>query len=377
MGAHPWSPFQEVMADPLQWARSWKESTGGKVIGHLLPDVPEEIIHAAGALPLALEGAGIAISQAQAALPGYTCSHAMGLLEMGLKGELDFLDGLIIPYVCDTTRNLYHTWSHRFPDRAHEFLRLPKRLDHPGARDYLRAEFERLCSSLGLMTGHMPTPEDLRLSLQLYEQSRAQLKRAYRLHRERPSIWSAERLWLLTSSAMRAPRQEHLCWMQALPWDIEPAAKPNGRVPIYVRGKVWDPPGILEMLDRLGLLIAGDEMVSGFRSIAGELEAPKEPLEALVSRHVSLPLYPGYHKEPARVVQDFLARVKVSSARGVLFLNPKFCEAAGFDLPDLQKALENNGIPSLVLETSARGVSLAQIQVRLEAFREMMTQELF
>lgn len=372
----PWSSFQQVIDDPLEWARSWKKRTGGKVIGHLLPDVPEEIIHAARALPLALEGAGISISHAQAALPGYTCSHAMGLMEMGIRGELDFLDGLVIPYVCDTTRNLYHTWSHRFPDRAHEFLRLPKRLQHPGAIEYLRAEFCRLAASVGRMTGHKPTLEDIGKSIELYNRSRTRLRQAYALHMVRPSIWTAQRVQCLLASAMKSPREEHLSWMEALPWDIEPAGRPIDRVPIYVRGKVWDPPGVLEMLDRLGLLVVGDEIVSGFRSIASEEDAAGDPLDALARRLVSLPLYPGYHVDPPRVVEEFLVRVKKSGAAGVIFLNPKFCEAAGFDLPDLQKALEKEGIPSLVLETSARGISVAQMRIRLEAFREMLGGEL-
>lgn len=374
--ADPWHPFREVMKDPLEWARLWKEKTGGKVIGHLLPDVPEEMIHAAGALPLALEGASVAVSHAQAALPGYTCSHAMGLLELGLTGRLDFLDGLVIPYVCDTTRNLYHTWSQRFPKGRHEFLRLPKRLQHPGARVYLKSELERFGESLGRMTGHLPSQEDLGLSLSLYNKSRSRLKEAYALHRERPSIWTWERVNLLMASAMKAPREEHLSWMEKLPWDIEQGRKPNGRVPVYVRGKVWDPPDILEMMDELGLVVAADEMVSGFRSIAGGPGEERDPLEAIVSRLVSLPLYPGYHHEPSKVVQGFMQRVRESGAKGVIFLNPKFCEAAGFDLPDLEKALEKENIPSLVLETSTRGVSPAQIRVRLEAFREMIGDDL-
>ena len=37
-------------------ARAWKERTGGKVIGLFCCDVPEEIIHAAGMLPVRLLG---------------------------------------------------------------------------------------------------------------------------------------------------------------------------------------------------------------------------------------------------------------------------------------------------------------------------------
>ena len=66
----PWKPFREVLEAPFEAARKWKERTGGKVIGHLLPDVPEEIIHAAGALPVAIEGASVPVSHSQAHIPG-------------------------------------------------------------------------------------------------------------------------------------------------------------------------------------------------------------------------------------------------------------------------------------------------------------------
>jgi benzoyl-CoA reductase/2-hydroxyglutaryl-CoA dehydratase subunit BcrC/BadD/HgdB len=60
----------------------------------------------------------------------------------------------------------------------------------------------------------------------------------------------------------------------------------------------------------------------------------------------------------------------------VIFLNPKFCEAAAFDTPDLQKALDNENIPGLILETSARGIALEQLKTRLEAFHEMIAGDL-
>jgi benzoyl-CoA reductase subunit C len=87
----PWRPFGEVLASPWERANAWKQKTGRKVIGHLLPDVPEEILHAAGALPVAIGGAGVQISYAQAHIPGYTCSHAMGALDLGLRGDLAVL----------------------------------------------------------------------------------------------------------------------------------------------------------------------------------------------------------------------------------------------------------------------------------------------
>ncbi len=370
-----WSVFHRIVESPWEHAREWKESTGGAVIGHLLPDVPEEILHATGAAPLAVEGAGFTASHAQAHIPSFTCGHAMGALELAIRGDLGTLDAMVIPYVCDTTRNLHHIWTRLVPDMPTELLRLPKRLDFPGVRDYLAAEFDRLGRALGAVTGKIPSTADLAESTALYNQSRARLREAYAKHRTCPEVWTAERLTALTSSAMRVPRDRHLTWMEALPWDAEPSTEAMERIPVYVRGKLWDPPGLLQVFDRLGLTIVQDEVVTGYRSIAEDAPLNGDPIAALADRHLKTAPYPGYHDDPRRLAAGFLERVKASGALGVVFLNPKFCEAAAFDTPDFQQALTDNSISSLILENAARDVSVGRIEVRLEAFREMLSDD--
>jgi len=372
----PWQPFADAVASPWEAARTWKETTGAKVVGHLLPDVPEEIIHAAGALPVAVQGAGVNVSRAQAHIPGYTCSHAMGALELGLMGDLALLDGMIIPYVCDTTRNLFHIWSKCFPGMTNEFLRLPKRVDYPGAQDYLRAEFERLFEAVCTVTGRSASSGELQSSIELYNRSRARLRQAYGNHRAKPSLWTLERVHLVFASALKVPREQHLDWMEQLPWDDATMEEPRERIPVYVRGKVWDPPGLPALFDKLGLLLAGDEIVTGWRAVALDARLDGDPIQALVDRHLGTIPYAGYHLEPADMPGGFVHRVTSSAAKGVVFLNPKFCEAAAFDTPDFQKALDEAGVDSLILETSARGTALDQVRLRLEAFREILAGDL-
>lgn len=371
-----WRPFREVMEAPFVHARAWKEATGRKVVGHLLPDVPEEIIHAAGALPLAIEGAGVQISAAQAHAPGYICSHALGAVELGLRGDLEVLDGMVIPYVCDTTRNLLHTWLTCFPGMPSELLRLPKRMDYPAAREYLREEFVRLFEQIKRITGSDAGPERLSASIGLYNSSRARLREAYRLQQTNPELWSSEKVGLLFASAMRAPREVHAAWMDALPWNEQAVQSSRSRVHIYVRGKVWDPPGILGLFDELGLVVAEDEIITGLRSVAVDAPQDVDPFDALCERHLNTVPYTGYHLDPEVMVAKFVDRVRASGAKGALFLNPKFCEAAAFDTPDFQKALQEAQVPTLILETSARGISTQQVRLRLEAFREMIADDL-
>ncbi|MHB8202174.1 MAG: 2-hydroxyacyl-CoA dehydratase subunit D [Desulfomonilaceae bacterium] len=371
----PWIPFYEINQAPWSKMIEVKKNTGKKIIGHVLPDVPEELIYAAGAIPLALAGAGITINLAQAKIPSYSCSHAMGVLELKLGGVIDFLDGVIIPYVCDTTRNFYHLWRQLFPNVACEFLRLPKKLGDPDASLYLREEYLRISKWLTGITGQEINKDSLIASISVYSKSRDQLKLAYRKMQSSPSTWSAERVISLFESSFRFPREEHLTLMNNLPWDVD-GGDTSDRAKIYVRGKVWDPPEITKLFDELGLTLVGDEIVTGFRSVMVNPIVNGDLFQSLVDRHMSTIPYTGYHIDPRKLVADFLERIRLCGAQGVVFLNPKFCEAAAFDTPDMVNALKKNNIPNLVLETSSRGTSMSQVRLRLEAFKEILADDL-
>ena len=80
------SPFNKTVA-------KWKDEEK-KIIGWLCSYVPEEIIHAAGALPIRMMGRKeVVTGDSEAYLYSNTCSFVRNCLEMGLKGEYDFLDG--------------------------------------------------------------------------------------------------------------------------------------------------------------------------------------------------------------------------------------------------------------------------------------------
>src|SRR5664280_516895 len=48
--------LMKMRDDPYAAARAWKERTGGKVMGYFCCYAPEEMIHAAGALPVRITG---------------------------------------------------------------------------------------------------------------------------------------------------------------------------------------------------------------------------------------------------------------------------------------------------------------------------------
>jgi benzoyl-CoA reductase subunit C len=372
--ADPWRPFEEAATDPWSWVRSWKRQNHGPVIAHLLPDAPVELIHAAGALPVAISGASRPIEKAYAHLPSYICGHVAGALEMRLEGQLDCAAALVIPYVCDSTRNLYHTWKHLFGQAPVHLIRFPKRMDMLAASsDFFKEELRRFAEFLFSVWGRRVSEDGLTHSIKTYNHLRARLRHAHRMHLEFPGAWTAFRLRLLMVSALVMPPEHHVECMASLPWEQRDAADSLGpRRRVYVRGKLWDPAELATIFDDIGLALAGDETSAGWRHIEQDAPTDCDPWQALATRFLKTVPYAGYFSNPHGGPAAFLERVRSSRADGVVFVDPKFCETFGFDTPDFQNTLKRNSIPSIVLETSPTGGQTEQIRTRLEAFSEMI-----
>ena len=140
--------FKGAASNAGDQAGQWKRDNGGKVVGFLLTDVPEELIHAAGFLPYAVNAEEGRLEYADAHLQTWACSFSRNALAAAVQGKLSFLDGLIIPQTCDTTRMLMGIWKHTQPLPYMENYRLPRQVERASARDYLRGELDRLKKSL-------------------------------------------------------------------------------------------------------------------------------------------------------------------------------------------------------------------------------------
>jgi benzoyl-CoA reductase subunit C len=90
-------------------AREWKAADPSrKVIGYMPVYVPEELIHAAGMLPLGIMGGGdqMEVIHGDAYYQSYICRIPRSTIELGIAKRLDFVDGMLFPSICDVIRNL-------------------------------------------------------------------------------------------------------------------------------------------------------------------------------------------------------------------------------------------------------------------------------
>lgn len=364
--------FYAVVADPYSQARKRKEQ-GQKVIGWLPTDVPEELIHAAGAFPVGILGTNDNIHLADAHLQIWACSLMRGCLEQGLKGTLDFLDGIIIPHTCDTTRMLVGIWRHTLTTPYIDNYLLPRQVDRPSARTYLEGELARLKGNLEKCTGKVVTDENLRESINIYNANRSALRRLYEYHSINTGVISSRALYTVIKAAMFMDKAEHTALVEELLkalTAVEPGK--DDRLRLAISGGFWEPPEILDMIEELGAVVVTDDLLTGARYLGPDVDSQGDLLAALAFRQLNRIPFGGYDsttRERRAFLVDTAKRAKV---QGMVFLHLKFCEPENYDYNDMREAMSQAGIPYIRLETEYGGASFGQMRTRLQAFIEMM-----
>ncbi|MGI6328627.1 MAG: 2-hydroxyacyl-CoA dehydratase subunit D [Dethiobacteria bacterium] len=368
--------LKKTFADPGWQVKEWKQDTGGKAIGFLLTEVPEELIHAAGFFPFGICGGRARMEQAEAHLQSWACSYVRKGLALALNGELDFLDGVIVPLTCDSTRLLPGIWKHNTPLPYMDSYRLPRQVERPSAKKYLLGELERITRNLGAYRGKEITDEELKHSIQLYNSNRGLLRKLYNIHELNPDAISNKDLYAVLGASMVIEREKLNRLLSELVVTLEKETSPrvsDNKTKLYISGTFINPPEVLDYLDESGVTVVGDDLKNGFRYIEADVEdTGVPPLESLANRQLKKTPFAAYDVPFAPRRYNLVKTAQQKKAQGVLFLHLKYCEPENYDFYDNLQALEKAGIPSLRIETEFGETSLGQLQTRIHAFMEMV-----
>jgi bcr-type benzoyl-CoA reductase subunit C len=345
-----------------------------RVLGTFLSDVPEEIIHAAGLLPFALLG-GNKTQSSLATIPSFACSLIISTINEALLNRLDFLDGIVVPHYCDSSRPLLHIWQNNFPNHFSDLLRLPMKLDSEAAKAYLVGELERFKEALERAFGVSVSDEVLSRSINTYNGNRRYLRTIKTRRLEDPDFMTNYDFFSLIKSSMMSLKDEHNTILKnILDIDKESSAQDSHRKAIrrvFVSGILAEPLEIFKWMDELGITVADDDLAVGTRYFSYDVNEEGDPLDALAESY--------FHRIPSALVQGsegrasyLLRRVRENDLKGVVFVQLKFCDPLVYDYPNMKKTIDREGIPSLFIETDLQTLTTGQIKTRLQAFAEIL-----
>ncbi len=379
------------VADPIVAARNlsetpvaevigaWKQAhPGSKAVGWFPVFSPVELAHAAGLFPIAIAGGGnqIEIAHADSRFQSFICSIIKSTLELGLIGQLQGLDGMIFHSICDPAKNLASVFRRNFPDMMVEFIHFPQNLTSTLAEEYLIAEYARIRARLAHLAGRAITDEQIQASISIYNRVRAGIRQLEEIRRETPDrLAAAEASALLRAGARMMPE----AFVPLLDETIETArrreTKSRDRIRVVLEGSFCEQPPLelIESIEEAGCSILHDDLQLGMRWFTGDIPATGDPLRALANRYIEGSVHSAVkHDLRYRKAAPLIEKVRRTGAQAVVVLTAKFCEPALFDYALYRQALEDNGIPHVLLEFEEKMWAFDKIRGEVETFVESM-----
>jgi benzoyl-CoA reductase subunit C len=368
---------EEMIRDPeLKAVADWKKAhPGRKAIGYFPVYVPAEIIHAAGALPVGVFGAGgtVEIDHADSRIQSFVCSISRSTLELGLTGRLKILDGMVFGSICDVARNLSGIWQRNFPGTLAEYVHYPQNPDSAYAVPYYRGELQRLQDEIGRVAGAPVTDAALAASLAVYDRNRALVRDLYAIRRAEPWRITWRESYHLARAGHVLPVEEHSALLeQALPLIRRRDTPKRDRVRVVIEGSFCEQPQaeLLDTIEEAGCYVVEDDLLLGMRWFDRPVAPGADPLGALAQAFVDSHVTTSIRHDRRRKGDALLDRVKASGAEGVIFSAAKFCEPALLDYPLMRAACDRAGLPSLAYEFEEKMGTFESIKTQTETFVE-------
>jgi benzoyl-CoA reductase/2-hydroxyglutaryl-CoA dehydratase subunit BcrC/BadD/HgdB len=325
-----------------------------KIFAHFCSYTPEEIIHAAGIVPVRIFGESTT-EKASTHLQSYCCSYAKRVLEHGLTSQYD---GSVFVHSCDTMQRLSDIWAQNIPEKFHETVIFPVAMDT--GLEYLVRELQRFRKSLEKYAGEL-SDDSLKKSIQIYNQNRELLQSLYE-KRNKGHI-PAVTVDHIIKASMIMEKEEHTELLRAFLDEVQLQDNSNPR--LLIGGSVVLNPEILEIIEEYGS-IRYDDLCVGSRY----LEQVKElSLEGIARRYQDMwcPC-----RATASMRTDWLLKMCNEYAiDGVVLLLQKFCEPHFFEVVHTKNQLKENNYPCLLLEVEDQP-SPEQIRTRIQAFCELL-----
>ncbi len=350
--------------------RRWREA-GGKVVGHFQVYSPQEIVHAAGMLPMKVRGAPLSPDQADSRFGSYLCSILKTSLELALSGRVE-LDLFVTHPICDAARNLGAIWGRNFSYGC-QILYLPQNANSSHTVSYLRDEYDRLKESVEEVAGRQITDEALRRSIGLYNENRRLMRELYDLKRETPWLVAAEDAYCLVALGGMIPVEEHNALLRAvLPMLRTRSAKPQDRVRVVFEGAFCEQPplDLVRMVGR-SCYVVDDDFLIGLRFLLEDVPTAGDPLHNLAHAYVETSSYsPVQHDNRKPKEKMLLERIERSGAEAAIVGAAKMCEPGLEEQVAYTQALEEKGLPYFVNEFEENMTSFSQLELQIETFAE-------
>lgn len=361
--------FANVAANPHEQLQKHLDA-GKRVIGVGPYYAPEELVHAAGAVPFGVWGRMGTANEARKYFPPFYCSLCQMTLEMGLTGKLAGLSGYMTTALCDTQRAASQNWRAGVGNAIPLiYVSQPQNRMTEYGRAYAIESYRQVAHEIEECAHGIIDEAGLAASIKLYNEWRAAMRQFVKLAGTHPTEVGVQARLAVINAGYYMEKAEHLALVNEL--NAALAVLPEsaeGFKRVVLSGIFEDIPAITQMLDEMSYAVAADDLAKESRSFALAVPEDEPPFEALADAWCALEGDSLLYDPEKTHVKKVVDLVRESGAAGVILLLAKFCDPEEFDAPLVKAACREAGIPFLQIEIDQSTETYEQARTQLEAF---------
>lgn len=365
--------FKAIADNPRKAMDDYKKETGKGAVGIMPVYCPEEIVHAAGYLPIGMWGAQKKqISKARTYLPPFACSIMQSVMELQLEGVYDDLEAVIFSVPCDTLKCMSQKWNRPVP--AIVFTHPQNRkIAKDAANVFAREEFNVVKEKLEDILDVHISNKAIKNSIAVYNENRAACREFSDVAAEYAAVVTPsdrhaviKARWFMEKSRHTALVKELIAALKA-----EPAPEFKGKK-IIVTGIQVEPYDVLDIFQENGFAIVADDLAQETRNFRQDVPDDDDALMALArawNEFDGCSLATDANKPKGQMIID---AVKKYGADAVVVCMMKFCDPEEFDYPILLQEFEAAGVKNLYIEIDQESTAFEQVKTRIQTFAEIL-----
>jgi benzoyl-CoA reductase subunit C len=355
---------------------------GKKVISYFCVFTPLEFLTALDIVPYRIFGSlREPVTLADAHLEPFMCPFVRSCLDLVLKGEYEFVDGIVVPHTCDNIEKTYSIWKFLSKFPFCHYLDIPHML-FASSLDFFKEELIRLKRSLESFAGRTISSEQLVQAIQTCNETRYLLRELYEVRKEEPPRISGVEVTKLMVAGLSIPVAE---WNELLVQVIQETKKrkerPAKRTRVLVWGSEIDDIALIQLIEDCGANVVVDDLCTGTRLFHNVVTITNDPLDGLARFYL-------YGNRCSRTYRNsgggtweedlenrfgyILKYAKEFNVNGVILYTIRFCDSFELDAPVLTRYLQDAGLKVLRIEDDYSMRAVGQLRTRIQAFLEII-----
>ncbi len=369
--------FKVKAATPKQQLAEYK-AQGKKVVGVLPYYAPEELVYAAGIVPMGIWGSNTkTISRAKEYCATFYCTIAQLALEMLLDGTMDGLDGIITPTICDTLRPMSQNFRVAMGDKMSViFLAHPQNRFEEFGLQFTVDQYNHVKKELEKIAGREITNDDIQNAIKVYNESRAARRKFVKLASDHCDVITPTKRSAVLKAFYFMLKDEYIAKLNELNAELEklPVCDWQG-TKVVTSGIICDNPALLAAFEENNIAIVADDVAHESRSFRTDVPENADPMMALAQQFANVDyevlLYDPKSSENRR--GEFVANlVKESGAQGLVLFMQQFCDPEEMEYPYLKKALQAADVPHIKLGIDQQMRDFGQARTAIQAFADVL-----